>query len=241
MFNLLLTIISVILVYFVGAAIGSFLMVVIRRGHNNQDWVHGRSVCESCGKELKWWEMIPSFSYIMLGGKCSRCKAKIDSSHFIGETGLGIIYTIVFVRYLLGYCSPIQTVILFVAYTVLWKAVMSDILYKEISSIDVYIAATVISIVTGCLISTVILIILAVTIFGKDNLKCLGAGDIDILILIYAAVGGIIPIISVLLYASLIAIVVYYLLIRKQEDKRIPFVPFLFCGFVLVSLGLGLL
>ena len=37
-----------------------------------------RSRCPSCGHEIRWYENIPVVSYLLLGGKCSACKAPIS-------------------------------------------------------------------------------------------------------------------------------------------------------------------
>ena len=37
-----------------------------------------RSRCQNCGHAISPWENIPVFSYLLLGGKCSSCKAKIS-------------------------------------------------------------------------------------------------------------------------------------------------------------------
>ena len=37
-----------------------------------------RSACPHCGHQIRWYENIPVLSYLVLGGKCSQCKAKIS-------------------------------------------------------------------------------------------------------------------------------------------------------------------
>ena len=235
------SIIAMLLVFFLGAAIGSFSLVTVMRGHRKENWVKGRSACESCGKELHWWELIPTVSFLILGGKCSKCKAKIDPTHFVSETGLGLLYVAILVGWLISYLSGIQAIGYLIATTILWKNVMSDLLYYEVSSIDTYIAAIVVSILNGCWISTLIMIAISIVLLSSDNFKMFGAGDFDIAILIYAALGRAIPMVNVMFFASLLALVVYVLVIRKTEEKHIPFVPFLFAGFVLTACGCGLI
>ncbi len=37
-----------------------------------------RSACPHCGHQIRWFENIPVLSYLVLGGKCSNCKAGIS-------------------------------------------------------------------------------------------------------------------------------------------------------------------
>ena len=64
-----------------GAAIGSFLGVVIDRTQNSklktQKFWQGRSLCLDCGHQLSWWENIPLVSFIFLRGKCRNCRSPI--------------------------------------------------------------------------------------------------------------------------------------------------------------------
>jgi leader peptidase (prepilin peptidase)/N-methyltransferase len=60
-----------------GLLFGSFLNVVIHRMPRNQSMVRGRSMCPSCNKTIAWYDNIPLFSWIVLGGKCRSCKWKI--------------------------------------------------------------------------------------------------------------------------------------------------------------------
>lgn len=60
------------------ASIGSFLNVVIDRLPLNQNLVKGRSYCDHCHRNLELWEMIPVFSYFLLGGKCRTCRRQLS-------------------------------------------------------------------------------------------------------------------------------------------------------------------
>jgi len=54
-----------------GAAAGSFLGVAVER------LPKGRSRCENCKRQLKWWENIPLISFVFLKGKCRTCRSPI--------------------------------------------------------------------------------------------------------------------------------------------------------------------
>lgn len=44
-----------------------------------------RSVCMSCGKKLKWYENVPIVSWLVQGGKCRKCGAKIGKAEILTE------------------------------------------------------------------------------------------------------------------------------------------------------------
>lgn len=44
-----------------------------------------RSRCPSCGNEITAWQNIPIISYLILGGKCARCKTRISARYPIVE------------------------------------------------------------------------------------------------------------------------------------------------------------
>ncbi|HWP80930.1 MAG TPA: prepilin peptidase [Candidatus Acidoferrum sp.] len=88
----LLTAALYLLVFTAGAAAGSFLLVVVRRRAKGLDWVRTPSHCEACGRRLRWWELIPFFSYAALGGRCSACKTPIGADHFLCEAWLGFAF-----------------------------------------------------------------------------------------------------------------------------------------------------
>jgi leader peptidase (prepilin peptidase) / N-methyltransferase len=50
-----------------------------------------RSRCPHCGHQIKSWENIPIASYLILGGKCSACKAKISVRYPIIELVTGLL------------------------------------------------------------------------------------------------------------------------------------------------------
>jgi leader peptidase (prepilin peptidase) / N-methyltransferase len=51
-----------------------------------------RSACPHCGHNIKWYENIPVLSFLVLGGKCSNCKAKISMRYPFVELITGVLY-----------------------------------------------------------------------------------------------------------------------------------------------------
>ena len=89
-------IILYIMIFLIGISIGSFLNVCIYRIPKKEDIVFERSHCMSCGNVLKWYELIPLFSFLVQGGKCRNCKTKLSVQYPLIELLHGLIYVWIF-------------------------------------------------------------------------------------------------------------------------------------------------
>ena len=69
----------------VGSALGSFAGVVASRGFRG---ISGRPLhCDSCGRSLSWYELIPIVSYPALRGRCRTCHARFGKGVYAWEVG----------------------------------------------------------------------------------------------------------------------------------------------------------
>ncbi len=104
------TVYGIILIY--GVLIGSFLNVCIYRIPEGSSIVVGRSHCMNCNTPLKWYDMVPVISYLILRGRCRKCKAKISIQYPVIEALNGVFYVLIF--YIYGWDS-IEDIILSMA------------------------------------------------------------------------------------------------------------------------------
>lgn len=81
-----------LLLFIAGTIIGSFLSVVILRSIRSENWVSGRSHCDSCGAQLAWYDNVPLLSYFVLKGKCRSCKELIPPLHLMLELLTGFLF-----------------------------------------------------------------------------------------------------------------------------------------------------
>lgn len=79
-----------------GIVIGSFLNVCIYRIPKHESIVTKRSHCMNCGYQLKWYDLVPLFSWLFLRGKCRKCKTKISKQYPIVEASNGLLYLLIF-------------------------------------------------------------------------------------------------------------------------------------------------
>ncbi len=68
-----------------GALWGSFANVCIFRLPKSKGVVSGRSYCPKCKKQILWYDNIPIISYLVLNGKCRKCKKQITSQYVLVE------------------------------------------------------------------------------------------------------------------------------------------------------------
>lgn len=94
-----LTVFLYIIVFLYGITIGSFLNVLIYRLPKKENIVTTRSHCMSCGNQLKWYDLVPLFSYLVLRGKCRKCKARISVQYPLIEGLNGMLYILIFAVY----------------------------------------------------------------------------------------------------------------------------------------------
>ena len=108
-----------VIIFLFGIVIGSFLNVLIYRLPIGLDFKKGSSFCPKCEHDLKWYDLVPLFSYIFLRGKCRYCKAKISPQYPVVEAFNGIMYVLAFLFLcggklmpeLLGYCIILSCLI----------------------------------------------------------------------------------------------------------------------------------
>jgi leader peptidase (prepilin peptidase)/N-methyltransferase len=78
-----------------GLLIGSFLNVVAWRLPRGESLVKPRSKCPGCGTQLKAYDNIPVFSWLVLRGRCRGCKTKISARYPVVEAITAALYVLV--------------------------------------------------------------------------------------------------------------------------------------------------
>jgi len=81
-----------VLGFLAGLLIGSFLNVCVFRLPRDLSVVRPRSFCPGCEKQIAWYDNIPVVSYLLLGGKCRHCQAKIPLRYLVVELATGAAF-----------------------------------------------------------------------------------------------------------------------------------------------------
>ena len=83
-----------IFIFVTGLIFGSFVSALTWRYPRKISVKRGRSFCPNCKKQISWFDNIPLFSFILLGGKCRSCKKPISLRYPLIElvTGIGFLF-----------------------------------------------------------------------------------------------------------------------------------------------------
>ena len=74
-----------------GSLYGSFLNVVVHRLPREESLVHPRSHCPRCKAPIAWHDNVPVFSWLILGGRCRRCRKPISARYPMVEAATGLL------------------------------------------------------------------------------------------------------------------------------------------------------
>ena len=231
-----MNIIYIIYMFVIGTIMGSFFNVIGHRLSKNESAIKPRSHCEFCGHILAWYELIPIISFLIQGGKCRKCRAKLSWWYPLIE----IITGLFFVGCYLYYGFTYDLLLALIISSVLIITCISDFNYLVIldevlvvSSLAALVViflkegfnGLIISLLSGLLM---FFFMLMVKIVGDKAFKreSLGGGDIKLSLFIGLVLGYKLSFINLVL-ASFLALPVAFSYLVKLKDREVPFGPFL--------------
>lgn len=234
-----------------GLCVGSFLNVVIYRLPHQMSLAFPPSHCTSCDYRLRWYDNIPILSYLLLGGKCRKCREHISLRYTLVElanTVLWLLCAVLFWEQSAVYaCTAILvcSLLICVFFIDLEHMIIFDrfqILLALCGIVAVFFDGWTVwyDHLIGAAVGAVVFLGLyygAIKVLGKEGL---GFGDVKL-----AAVAGLLLGWQKLIFAMLIASVsasVVLLILRRvhgdEKQKEYPFAPFITVGMA-VSLLFG--
>ena len=234
-----------------GTIWGSFYNVCIYRIPNKISIISPPSHCPRCGHRLKWYDNIPILSYILLGGKCRYCGAKISPRYPLVETTTGVMSLLIFIKtglsilYFVYFfyfgCLLVVSAIDWDTYTIPDEISIPLIIAGFLLLITGVIPVSIADGMAGALVGGGLPLIVAIAFekLKKMENPALGGGDIKLL----AAIGlfqGTYGVLFTMILGSLLGIVVGYPVVKilekrvDEEELRehlyIPFGPFISAG-----------
>lgn len=231
------------LVFLLGLILGSFLNSWMWRVRENiRILAKTRSMCVSCRRQLKWYENIPLFSWLVLCGKCRTCKKNIPFHYVLVE--LATAFLMMFVVYqhvklvhfsewgLLRDTFFLTLLIIIFVYDWLYRLILSRIIWCGTIigfAINVlFINYSAVSLLIGIALGGGFFLLQFLISRGK----WIGGGDIRMGVMMGVWLGW--PNILVALFVAYIlgAVVGVFLLLFKKANRNteIPFGTFLALG-----------
>jgi len=103
-----------ILLALLGACAASFINAASIRYTEGESFIKGRSKCPRCEKPLRWFELIPVISWILILGKCRKCKEPVSPRYLLVELFGAFASATVSIWFGLSLMTPLAIVIIFI-------------------------------------------------------------------------------------------------------------------------------
>lgn len=227
-----------VVIFITGLAAGSFLNVVALRYLKKQSVVLPASHCPKCLTPLKFWDLIPLLSYLLLKGKCRYCQEVISPVYPLVELITGVIFLWSYLLFgfslqslefvVLGSFLIVLSIIDFREFILPDKIVFYNLIAGIILKIGYLISGSNISILLYSLAGAVIGFLFFYIIFLLYP-EGMGGGDVKLSFVLGLFVGF--PLIFLWLFLSFflgsIGGVLYMLVLKKRFREPLPFGPFL--------------
>ncbi|MEK4200885.1 prepilin peptidase [Cytobacillus sp. FSL K6-0265] len=225
-----------IYLFITGLILGSFYNVVGLRVPMKKSIVKPRSACPNCGHTLQAIELIPVLSYVIQGGKCRQCGARISPLYPIVELLTGLLFVLALVT--LSWTPELLFALTLISLFMI--IFVSDIQYMLIPD-RILLSFAVIFLIerliwplspwwdslVGCAIGFFLLLAIAVVSNGG-----MGGGDIKLFALLGFALGA--KLVLFTFFLSTIYGAVFGLLAmlvgKVKRGNPIPFGPFIAAG-----------
>lgn len=228
-----------LLIFTIGAVIGSFLNVCIHRLPAEQSIITPASHCPHCSAPIKFYDNIPILSFILLRGRCRACGSPISIQYISVEVLNALGY--VFIVWRFG--PSAESVLYAILFSSLLVTSVIDLRHKIIPDV-----ITIPGIIAGLLASTFILppgikgsiagAILGGSIFfivAVASRGGMGGGDIKLIAMIGAFLGWIDVLITIVLSSFIGSLVGISMMIFLGKGRKypVPFGPFLAIGGII--------
>lgn len=226
--------------FFLGMSVGSFLNVLIDRLPKGESVLVGRSHCDWCKKNLRWYELIPLFSWIIQAGRCRRCHKRLSIQYPLIELTSGILFIIGFqqtqiIPFLFVSCSLLVIFVADLKYQIIPDSmVVVGVLGALIGFIGQIRPIGLLPYLASAAGAAGFFLLLWLVTRGRG----MGFGDVKLAFFLGLLLGF--PGIVIALYAAFLTgalVGVILILLRKKTIKgSVAFGPFLIIGAIVATL-----
>ncbi len=229
--------------FILGILLGSFYGVVGYRLPINESFIKGRSYCDECHHTLAWFDLVPLISFLTTGGRCRYCNKKISWLLPFIELATGILFVVSYHSF--GWSLDLVLALSIVS--LLMIVLVSDLKYYIIPD-EVLLFFSIVFIVIqafriGCFNTLIhigigvflfflmyVIMLLGNSLFKKESM---GGADIKLMFLFGLVLDPLLGTIAIFI-GSFIALPISLIVYYTNNDKIIPFGPFLALAFLLI-------
>lgn len=233
-------ILILIMLFLLGLCVGSFCNVLIYRIPKGEEFVRTPSHCMSCGHELKWYELVPVFSWLAQGGKCRACGVKLSAQYPVVEAANGVMWLLTGILFRGDWLIVALYCVLFSMLLVLSVIDWREFIIPNGINLVIFLLGAV-RLVTdldnwllyliGMLSVTLVFFLLHVLTGGNG----LGMGDVKLV----AGAGLLLgwpKMLFAVLVGSVVGALIHSVRMKHGADRRLAFGPYLAAGIWLSAL-----
>lgn len=243
-----------------GAVFGSFLNVLIYRIPRDESVVFPSSRCPNCQTKLKFYHNIPILSWLFLGGKCAYCKKPIAKRYPLVELISALVVASITYKYSLSLpvlfvslsfmmllalsmidfeykMVPDSLNLLAIVFAVMGAWNLQGFMYNLQNALLFAGGFTLLRFALSYYLTSSVYRagLKTKTAWNKHYdrtpmIEAMGEGDIMVAATMGALLGVKLGLIAIFLAALLALPVMLAVQNRSQEERRVPFVPFLALG-----------
>jgi leader peptidase (prepilin peptidase)/N-methyltransferase len=228
-----------------GLAVGSFLNVCIHRIPRAQSLLHPGSRCPRCGYALRWFDNIPILSYVLLRGRCRKCRAPISIRYPIVE----IVTMALFLAHyaIFGWSALLAVRLLFAcALLVLFAIDLEHHLLPNVITLPGIAAGLVASAllppglrdaIVGMLVGGGVLWVIGEAYYRYSGQEGMGGGDVKMLAMIGAFLGWKLVLVTLVLSSVAGSIIGMLVIASRRGGMKyaLPYGTFLALGALVAS------
>ena len=233
-----------VFVFVLGSILGSFYNVVIHRLPRKLSLVSPGSMCPGCGRAIAPYDNIPILSYLLLGGKCRHCNARISARYPAVEALGGIFALLLFRRYgfhpQFGIEFVLISLLLIIAFIDFDTCLIPDVLSLSGVALGFLFSfftprLSWIDSLLGIALGAGIIYLIAAAFWIVRRKEGMGGGDVKLLGMIGAFTGWPGVLFTILISSVAGTIIAIPLMWRsgKSLGSQIPYGPFLAFGAIM--------
>ena len=232
-----------VIVFVLGAVVGSFLNVCIHRIPEERSIVSPASSCTSCGRPIRFYDTIPLLGYLILRGRCRDCGERISPRYFLVEGLTALMALLVWGEFGVGYPCLVAFIFICALIVITFIDLQHQIIPHVITlpGIPLFFLAGIfvmgvrpIDAFIGMMTGIGCLYLIAVYYEFITGNEGMGGGDVNLLAMLGAFLGWQSLFVILLVGAFVGACVGVAMMIARGKNLKyaVPFGPFLSLGAV---------